>query len=172
MSGSPFTNAASVATVHGNQRLEPSDTWPYMRTALPMAVSTSGTSLPRASIKPNAPNVPFMFSEQTSLMSQMQGVGGNGQAASAASADDGANAVASLDDDVRAASTSQLPRSSANSRASAQSGSTGNRFSFSSAMNSEEVPKLILFAGAAAGAVLLLDLGARFLVNMATHRTK
>ena len=153
-------NAAQVATVHGDQqRLEPSDTWPYMRTSVPMVVSQSSASqLPRGGIQPMAPNVPFMTPGPTSLMSQVQGIPNAASMAAATAAQQSINRQIQAQAQGAAAHSSGGIRETVNS--------------VTSSFNSEDAPKLILFAGAACGAVLLLDLAARFIVNMAQQKRK
>jgi hypothetical protein len=133
MSESPFMNAAHVASVHSGQKLEPSDSWPFMRTAYG-ELTTAQVDAPQR-VVPQAPNVPFQYSQQTSMFSPMQGTGPQPQQSS-----------------VVVSPTSKAPSG------------------LSKLSIPEDTAKLVLFAGTAVGAVLLLDVAARLFVNMATRK--
>lgn len=138
MGDSAFMNAAQVAQVHGGQRLEPSDSWPFMRNAYPMMVP-EGQQQQQPSNSPMAPRVPFQNPQQTSMFSYMQQSG--------------------------------APSAPASGPVVSPTASSGGQWPMASRLSiSDDTAKLALFAGAALGSVLLLDVAARFFVNMASRK--
>lgn len=165
MSGtSPYMHAAMVGTVHGSSmRTEPSDDWPYMRTA------AQGFADARAD--------PLVVHRQDDLRNLS---GGNAFArratASGGCSPPGADwnpAPGQCGADDGGASPQQ-PSSSSGSPYTKLVKSSMLPFSAvglpKHVFKVRETTKLLLFLGVAVGGVLLLDLSARLIVSIAHNR--
>lgn len=124
MSYSPYNHGASVSIVHAGQKLEPSDTWPYLAT--PRVIPA---------LKPNNPTVPAPLRNPSMI--------------------DG-----SYLEDAAAADSSHLvaPLAMQSSYAKRPLGAT--TISFPIEITSEW-SKLLLFAAAACGLIVLIDIAAK-----------
>jgi hypothetical protein len=154
MASSPYAHAAMVGTVHGGTRLEPSDDWPYMRTAadgFATAVARPSTAGQRqqtaAGGRPRAACSPPGADWNPPPSSRC---GGNESDGDDGDGPERPNAYTKL------VKSPMLPFSAV--------GLPKHVFKV------RETSKLLLFLGAAIGGILILDLSARLIVSIAHSR--
>lgn len=125
MSYSPYNHGAAVSIVHAGQKLEPSDTWPYLAT--PRVIPA---------LKPNNPTVPAPLRNPSMI--------------------DGSY----LEDAAAADSSHLVAQSPASQVGYSRRPSGATTISFPIEITSEW-SKLLLFAAAACGLIVLIDIAAK-----------